>query len=72
MKSFDGIRTALKLIRQYDPRLTLLELGKLLLQSSDSWLLLGSAEEIAATLTETAGGRRRWVQPDVPAAAGRL
>jgi hypothetical protein len=25
----------------------------LLLQSSDSWLLLGSAEEIAATLTET-------------------
>ncbi len=52
-ESFDGIRTALKLIRQYDPRLTLLELGKLLLQSSDSWLLLGSAEEIAATLTET-------------------
>ncbi|MFX7694058.1 hypothetical protein ABTJ54_18780, partial [Acinetobacter baumannii] len=28
-------------------------LGKLLLQSSDSWLLLGSAEEIAAALTET-------------------
>ncbi|HBQ8810354.1 TPA: LLM class flavin-dependent oxidoreductase [Klebsiella quasipneumoniae subsp. quasipneumoniae] len=52
-ESFDGIRTALKLIRQYDPQLTLLELGKLLLQSSDSWLLLGSAEEIAATLTET-------------------
>lgn len=45
-ESFDGIRTALKLIRQYDPRLTLLELGKLLLQSSDSWLLLGSARRL--------------------------
>jgi alkanesulfonate monooxygenase SsuD/methylene tetrahydromethanopterin reductase-like flavin-dependent oxidoreductase (luciferase family) len=52
-ETFDGIRTAL----QADPRLrsalTILELGKLLLQSSDSWLLIGSAEEIASALTET-------------------
>ena len=52
-ETFDGIRTALRLIRDYDPRLTILALGKLLLQSSDSWLLIGSAEEIASTLTET-------------------
>ena len=51
--SFDGIRTALKLIRDYDPQLTVLELGKQLLQSSDSWLLIGSAEEVASALTET-------------------
>ncbi len=54
-ESFDGIRTALKLIRQMI-RGSTCRLGKLLLQSSDSWLLLGSAEEIAAALTET--GRR--------------
>lgn len=52
-ETFDGIRTALRLIRDYDPRLTILALGKLLLQSSDSWLLIGSAEEIASALTET-------------------
>ncbi|QLN79477.1 hypothetical protein [Klebsiella grimontii] len=33
--------------------MTILALGKLLLQSSDSWLLIGSAEEIASALTET-------------------
>ncbi|PLO71874.1 LLM class flavin-dependent oxidoreductase, partial [Klebsiella michiganensis] len=52
-ETFDGIRTALRLIRDYDPQLTILALGKLLLQSSDSWLLIGSAEEIASALTET-------------------
>lgn len=34
-----------------DPALTILELGRLLLQSSDSWLLIGSAEEVANELT---------------------
>lgn len=52
-ETFDGIRTALRLIRDYDPALTMLELGRLLLQSSDSWLLIGSAEEVASALTET-------------------
>ncbi len=65
-ESFDGIRTALKLIRQYDPRLTLLELGKLLLQSSDSAGCCWAApRRIAAALTEHGGRARRWVQPDV-------
>ena len=50
-ETFDGIRTALRLIRDYDPALTILELGRLLLQSSDSWLLIGSAEEVANELT---------------------
>ncbi|MEF3102348.1 FMN-dependent oxidoreductase (nitrilotriacetate monooxygenase family) [Raoultella ornithinolytica] len=49
--TFDGIRTALRLIRHYDPSLTVLQLGRLLLQSSDSWLLIGSAEEVADALT---------------------
>ncbi|MEL0550730.1 MULTISPECIES: LLM class flavin-dependent oxidoreductase [Enterobacteriaceae] len=52
-ETFDGIRTALRLIRHYDPSLTILQLGRLLLQSSDSWLLIGSAEEVASALTET-------------------
>ncbi|HEM8829561.1 TPA: LLM class flavin-dependent oxidoreductase [Raoultella planticola] len=51
-ETFDGIRTALRLIRDYDPALTILELGRLLLQSSDSWLLIGSAEEVANGLIE--------------------
>ncbi|GEC67344.1 monooxygenase [Raoultella terrigena] len=51
--TFDGIRTALQLIRHYDPSLTVLQLGRLLLQSSDSWLLIGSAEEVADALTAT-------------------
>lgn len=51
--TFDGIRTALRLIRHYDPSLTVLQLGRLLLQSSDSWLLIGSAEEVADALTAT-------------------
>ncbi|HGS6999771.1 TPA: NtaA/DmoA family FMN-dependent monooxygenase [Klebsiella pneumoniae] len=52
-ETFDGIRTALRLIRHYDPSLTVLQLGRLLLQSSDSWLLIGSAEEVADALTAT-------------------
>lgn len=48
--SFNGIRTTLQLIRDYDPSLTILELGRLLLQSSDSWLVTGSAQEVADTL----------------------
>lgn len=50
--SFDGIRTVLHLIRDYDPALTILELGRLLLQSSDSWLVIRSAQEVADTLAE--------------------
>ncbi|QIX96737.1 NtaA/DmoA family FMN-dependent monooxygenase [Cedecea sp. FDAARGOS_727] len=49
---FDGLRTALQIIKGYDPKLTVLELGRLLLQSSDSWLVIGTAEEVAATLSE--------------------
>lgn len=50
--SFDGLRTALQIIRGYDADLTVLQLGRLLLQSSDSWLVIGTAEEVASTLSE--------------------
>ncbi|QJW56488.1 Nitrilotriacetate monooxygenase component A [Serratia plymuthica] len=50
-ENFDGIRTALQIIRGYDAGLTVLELGRLLLQSSDSWLVIGTAEEVAGTLS---------------------
>jgi len=51
-EGFDGLRTALQIIRGYDPKLTVLELGRLLLQSSDSWLVMGTAEEVADKLSE--------------------
>jgi len=50
--SFDGIRTKLKMLKKYDSSLTLLELGKLLLQSSDSLLVIGNAEHVAQTLID--------------------
>lgn len=50
--TFDGIRTTLSLIRDYDPSLSILELGRLLLQSSDSWLVIGTAQEVADTLAD--------------------
>lgn len=51
-QGFDGLRTALQIIKGYDPALTVLELGRLLLQSSDSWLVIGTAQEVADTLSE--------------------
>lgn len=51
-QGFDGLRTALQIIRGYDADLTVLQLGRLLLQSSDSWLVIGSAEEVAETLSK--------------------
>ncbi len=51
-QGFDGLRTALQIIKGYDPELTVLELGRLLLQSSDSWLVIGTAQEVADTLSE--------------------
>jgi len=51
-EGFDGLRTALQIIAGYDPKLSILQLGRLLLQSSDSWLVIGTAEEVAATLSE--------------------
>lgn len=51
-EGFDGLRTALQIIAGYDPNLSILQLGRLLLQSSDSWLVIGTAEEVAATLSE--------------------
>ncbi|SQC91642.1 Pristinamycin IIA synthase subunit A [Cedecea neteri] len=51
-QGFDGLRTALQIIKGYDPKLTVLELGRLLLQSSDSWLVIGTAQEVADTLSE--------------------
>ena len=51
-EGFDGLRTALQIIAGYDPNLSILQLGRLLLQSSDSWLVMGTAEEVAATLSE--------------------
>ncbi|MFB5744199.1 NtaA/DmoA family FMN-dependent monooxygenase [Cedecea sp. S5-13] len=51
-QGFDGLRTALQIIKGYDPKLTVLQLGRLLLQSSDSWLVIGTAKEVADTLSE--------------------
>ncbi|MFZ4835234.1 NtaA/DmoA family FMN-dependent monooxygenase [Rouxiella sp. Mn2063] len=51
-EGFDGLRTALEIIRGYDANLTVLQLGRLLLQSSDSWLVIGTAEEVADKLSE--------------------
>ena len=51
-EGFDGLRTHLQIIRGYDANLSILQLGRLLLQSSDSWLVMGTAQEVAATLTE--------------------
>lgn len=51
-EGFDGLRTALQIIAGYDPNLSILQLGRLLLQSSDSWLVIGTASEVAATLSE--------------------
>jgi len=51
-EGFDGIRTALQIIKGYDSDLTVLQLGRLLLQSSDSWLVIGTAQEVADTLSE--------------------
>lgn len=51
-EGFDGLRTALQIIAGYDSSLSILQLGRLLLQSSDSWLVIGSAQEVAATLSE--------------------
>ncbi|KGD71978.1 monooxygenase [Tatumella morbirosei] len=48
--NFDGIRTLLEVIKGYDPSMSLIEIGRQLLQSSDSWLLAGTAEEIADQL----------------------
>lgn len=49
---FDGIRTELALIKTYDPSLSIRELGRLLLKSSSTWLVIGSAEHVADKLTE--------------------
>jgi len=49
---FDGIRTELALIKKYDPTLSIRELGRLLLKSSSTWLVIGSAEHVAEQLSE--------------------
>ncbi|AUM70541.1 NtaA/DmoA family FMN-dependent monooxygenase [Pseudomonas fluorescens] len=49
---FDGIRTELELIRQYDSTLTIRELGRRLVNSSNTWLVIGTAEHVAAQLSE--------------------
>lgn len=51
VENFDGIRTLLEVIKGYDPSMPLIEIGRQLMQSSDSWLLAGTAEEIADQLT---------------------
>lgn len=40
-----------QLIRDYDPALTILELGRLLLKAP-GWLIIGSAQEVANTLAD--------------------
>ncbi len=49
-ENFNGIRTLLEIIKGYDPGLTVVEIGRQLLQSSDSWLITGSAQQIADEL----------------------
>lgn len=49
---FDGIRTELELIKQYDPTLSIRELGRRLVSSSNTWLVIGTAEKVAEQLSE--------------------
>ncbi|TKJ80210.1 LLM class flavin-dependent oxidoreductase [Pseudomonas sp. CFBP13509] len=47
---FDGIRTELALLKQYDTSLSIREIGRRLVKSSSTWLLIGTAEHIADKL----------------------
>jgi len=49
---FDGIRTHLAHIKQYDPDMSIREIGRLLLKSSSTWLVIGSPEHVAEKLSE--------------------
>lgn len=51
-QDFDGIRTKLEQLKQYDNSLTIRELGRKLVKSDNTWTLIGSAEEVAERLTE--------------------
>ncbi|QKJ85240.1 NtaA/DmoA family FMN-dependent monooxygenase [Paramixta manurensis] len=50
--NFDGIRTHLEQVRQYDPTLSIRELGRRLLKSDSAWTVAGNAEFVADRLTE--------------------
>lgn len=49
---FDGIRTELELIKRYDPTLTIRELECRLVSSSNTWLVIGTAEQVAEQLSQ--------------------
>jgi FMN-dependent oxidoreductase (nitrilotriacetate monooxygenase family) len=49
---FDGIRTELELIKRYDPSITIRELGRRLVNSSNTWMVIGTAEHVAEQLSQ--------------------
>lgn len=49
---FDGIRTELALLKKYDQSLSIREIGRRLVKSSSTWLLIGTAEHVAHKLAE--------------------
>lgn len=49
---FDGIRTELVLLKKYDPSLSIREIGRRLVKSSSTWLLIGTPEKVAQQLAE--------------------
>ncbi|WP_341963495.1 NtaA/DmoA family FMN-dependent monooxygenase [Pseudomonas sp. RC10] len=49
---FDGIRTKLALIKTYDASITIRELGRALIKSSSTSLVIGTAEQVADRLAE--------------------
>lgn len=51
-QSSDSIRTTLKFIRSFGESLTILELGRLMLQSTECWLVMGNAEYVATKMIE--------------------
>ncbi|WP_338524608.1 NtaA/DmoA family FMN-dependent monooxygenase [Pseudomonas batumici] len=49
---FDGIRTELAIIKKYDPSMSIRDIGRQLVKSSSTWLVIGTAEQVAAQLSE--------------------
>lgn len=50
--AFDGIRTELALLKNYDASLSIREIGRRLVKSASTWLLIGTAEHIADKLAQ--------------------
>jgi alkanesulfonate monooxygenase SsuD/methylene tetrahydromethanopterin reductase-like flavin-dependent oxidoreductase (luciferase family) len=52
MRRSSMARTELELIKHYDPNFTIRELGRQLVISSNTWLVIGTAEQVTNQLSE--------------------